>query len=39
VYDDRLKYMEPPNFLDPTVGTFSVERENECAVTSATTCS
>jgi hypothetical protein len=39
VYDDRLKYMEPPNFLDPTVANWNVSRENECAVTASNACS
>jgi hypothetical protein len=31
VYDDRLRYEEPPHFLDPVLASWRVVRENECA--------
>jgi len=40
-YDDRLKYEEPPDFLDPVSAAWHVVRENECTPTAgstATTC-
>jgi hypothetical protein len=41
VYDDRLRYEEPPHFLDPVLAAWRVVRENECdpsASAPATTC-
>jgi len=29
-YDDRLRYEEPPHFIDPTQSAWRVARENEC---------
>lgn len=31
VYDDRLRYEEPPHFLDPVQAAWQVVRQNECA--------
>jgi len=31
VYDDRLRYEEPPHFLDPVLASWRVVREDECA--------
>ncbi len=27
VYDDRLRYIEPPNFLDPVEPAWHIQRE------------
>lgn len=35
VYDDRLMYEEPPDFLDPVSAAWRVVRENECYQTPA----
>lgn len=37
-YDDRLRYQEPPDFLDPVVAAWHVVRANECTVTSSNSC-
>jgi hypothetical protein len=38
VYDDRLRYEEPPHFLDPVLAAWRVVRENECDPTAANSC-
>jgi hypothetical protein len=34
-YDDRLRYEEPPHFIDPVQGSWRIERQTECNTTSA----
>jgi hypothetical protein len=29
-YDDRLRYEEPPHFIDPVQGSWRVQRQTEC---------
>jgi Tfp pilus assembly protein PilX len=29
-YDDRLRYEEPPHFIDPVQGSWRVQRQSEC---------
>ncbi len=38
VYDDRLRYEEPPHFLNPLQAAWSVVRQNECTVTGSNSC-
>jgi hypothetical protein len=35
-YDDRLRYIEPPHFIDPVQGSWRVIRANECTPRAAT---
>ena len=35
-YDDRLRYIEPPHFIDPVQGSWRVIRANECTPRVAT---
>lgn len=37
-YDDRLRYEEPPHFIDPVQGSWSVQRQNECTPNSSNPC-
>jgi hypothetical protein len=32
-YDDRLRYEEPPHFIDPVQGSWRVSRQTECDTT------
>jgi hypothetical protein len=34
-YDDRLRYEEPPHFINPVQGAWRIERQTECNTTSA----
>jgi Tfp pilus assembly protein PilX len=34
-YDDRLRYVEPPHFIDPVQGSWRVQRQTECDTASA----
>ena len=34
-YDDRLRYEEPPHFIDPVQGSWRVSRQTECDSTTA----
>jgi Tfp pilus assembly protein PilX len=36
-YDDRLRYEEPPHFIDPVQGSWRVIRQTECDVASSCT--
>lgn len=38
VYDNRLMYQEPPNFLDPVKAQWRVVRQNECSATASNSC-
>ena len=35
-YDDRLRYEEPPHFIDPVQGSWRVQREDECSPAAGT---
>jgi len=32
-YDDRLRYEEPPHFIDPVQGSWRIQRQTECDTT------
>lgn len=32
-YDDRLRYEEPPHFIDPVQGAWRIQRQTECDTT------
>jgi hypothetical protein len=34
-YDDRLRYEEPPHFIDPVQGSWRIQRQTECDAASA----
>lgn len=37
-YDDRLRYEEPPHFINPVEGSWRVQREDECYTTGSNSC-
>jgi hypothetical protein len=36
-YDDRLRYEEPPHFINPVQGSWRVQSEEECNITASNT--
>jgi Tfp pilus assembly protein PilX len=34
-YDDRLRYEEPPHFIDPVQGSWRIQRQTECDTATA----
>lgn len=38
-YDDRLRYEEPPHFIDPVQGAWRVQSQTECDITASHACS